>query len=229
MPAKTAKQPVSGGIEPPQSSPSIRLRITRHAIVSAKSLTANPLNYRTHPDTQRAAVSEVIDQIGWVDEVLVNERTGHIIDGHLRVERAVERNEDVPVKYVDLTEDEEKLALATLDPLAALAVEDAARSRELLDSLTVDPLSVLGIFLETNATDAALFGLVEEAKSSGGAEPRRIPGQTQNLCIVIPIKNLSQAERAIASTGLINRADAMATIFRRQLDAVGQFDIPSET
>ena len=207
----------------------IRSRITRHAIVPAKSLKPNPLNFRIHPDTQKAAVGEAIDTLGWIEEIIVNERTGNIVNGHLRAERAASRDEEVPVSYVDLTEEEERLALATLDPLSALAVEDAGRSRELLDSLTVDPESILGNFLETNLQEAALISLTRDDPKSSIPDERskRLSGKRTNICLVIPLKDLGLAERAIAATGLQNRGEACQVIFRRYLDAVGQFDVPS--
>lgn len=222
-PAKSTAKPAESAPLPEKPGP--RLRIIGHSIVPAKTLIANPLNFRTHPETQKAAVGEAIDTLGWIDEVLVNQRTGHIINGHLRAQREAERDGDVPVKYVDLSEEEERLALATIDPLASLAIEDSERTRELLDSLVIDPNTVLGVFLESNAADAKLFGLVSDESAASGPSPKRIPGATQNLCVVIPIKNLARAEKAIASTGLINRAEALDMIFKRQLDAVGQFDV----
>jgi len=74
----------------------------------------------------------VLDDIGWIQDVIVNERTGRLIDGHLRVELAIKRGEKtVPVKYVDLSEEEEERALATFDPITSMAETD----RELLNSL----------------------------------------------------------------------------------------------
>ena len=52
----------------------------------------------------------------------MNRRTGYVIDGHARVALALTRKEaSVPVLYVDLSPDEERLVLATFDPIGALA------------------------------------------------------------------------------------------------------------
>jgi hypothetical protein len=78
-----------------------------------------------------------VTEVGWVAQVLVNKTTGHVVDGHLRVELAISRNEQtVPVTYVELSKDEERLVLATLDPLAAMASADTAKLAELLADLT---------------------------------------------------------------------------------------------
>ncbi len=71
-------------------------------------LLANPSNFRIHPKPQQDALSGVLSEVGWVQRVLVNQRTGHVIDGHLRVSLAISRNEPtVPVIYVDLSPEEE--------------------------------------------------------------------------------------------------------------------------
>ncbi len=72
--------------------------------------------------------------VGWVAGVLVNTTTGHVVDGHLRVELAISRNEPtVPVTYVELGEEEERVVLASLDPIGALARPDEDLRRLLAD------------------------------------------------------------------------------------------------
>lgn len=101
-------------------------------------LIPNERNWRIHPAAQQGALASVLDDVGWVGQVLVNRRTGHLVDGHLRVELALSRQEpSVPVTYVDLSEDEEALVLASLDPLAGMAVADAGKLRELLEGVTI--------------------------------------------------------------------------------------------
>jgi DNA modification methylase len=88
-------------------------------------LLANPLNWRVHPALQQEAVAEALDRVGWIQRVVVNQTTGHVIDGHLRVALAISKGEPlVPVSYVRLSPEEERLALATFDPLGSLAVAD---------------------------------------------------------------------------------------------------------
>ena len=66
-------------------------------------------------------------------EVLVNRTTGHIVDGHLRIELALARDEPtVPVTYFELTDEEERLVLASLDPLAAMASAEQEQLAALL-------------------------------------------------------------------------------------------------
>lgn len=110
-----------------------RSRITGQEDVDPGSLLANPQNWRVHPQFQQQAVQSALDEIGWIQRVVVNTVTGHVIDGHLRVAVAISRGEKtVPVSYVQLAPDEERLALATFDPLGALAVADDAMLQDLL-------------------------------------------------------------------------------------------------
>jgi len=113
-----------------------RNRIVGSADVPPGDLVANPRNWRAHPDAQRGALEGVLDEVGWVQQVVVNKRTGFILDGHLRVALALSRKEPtIPVLYVDLDEDEEKLTLATLDPLAAAAETDPEALADLLSDV----------------------------------------------------------------------------------------------
>ena len=101
-------------------------------------LLANPANWRIHPKAQREALRDVLDTIGFVAQVVVNQRTGHLVDGHLRVEEALSHGQPIiPVVYVGLSEDEGRLVLASLDPLAAMATTDGAKLRELLAEVSV--------------------------------------------------------------------------------------------
>ena len=92
----------------------------------------NPRNWRIHPLSQQNALKGVLEEVGWVQEVIINKNTGHLVDGHLRCQLAArEGATTIPVKYVDLTEEEEILVLSTLDPIAAMAATDKQKLDEL--------------------------------------------------------------------------------------------------
>lgn len=132
-----------------------RNRITGHAEVPASQLAAHPLNWRDHPQHQAEALTQALDAIGWVKRVVVNRRSGRILDGHLRVEQAAARGESVPVVYVDLTEREEALILATFDPIAAEAGTDAEQLGVLLGDLRAE-FDQLDALLQAVADDAGI-------------------------------------------------------------------------
>lgn len=119
----------------PEKGESWRSRIAGSGEADPATLVPNPANWRQHPDHQAAALDGVLSEIGWVQQVVVNRRTGQLVDGHLRLRLALERGEpSVPVLYVDLSPAEERLVLATLDPLAAMAKTD----RDALTALLAD-------------------------------------------------------------------------------------------
>jgi hypothetical protein len=98
-----------------------------------EQLLANPSNWRIHTHEQENALATVLDKVGWVTRIIVNRNTGHVVDGHLRVAMAISKGEaKVPVLYVDLSEEEENLILATLDPLSAMAGTDNEKLESLL-------------------------------------------------------------------------------------------------
>ena len=110
-----------------------RNRIVEYGEATPEDLLANPRNWRIHPKMQQDALSGVLDEIGWVDDVIVNKRTGFVVDGHLRVSLAISKgNGKVPVKYVDLSEEEEMVILATIDPIAAMAATDKDKLEEIM-------------------------------------------------------------------------------------------------
>lgn len=143
-----------------------RNRIVGHGTENPEQLLANPKNWRVHPPKQQNGLTGVLDEIGYVRTVLVNSRTGNLIDGHLRVTLAMRRGEEsIPVSYVDLSEREEQIILATLDPLANMAVPDIG----ILDEL----------FQEINTTTPELQMLLAEVADMSGLykepKPEREP------------------------------------------------------
>ncbi len=96
----------------------------------------NPRNWRIHPMGQQNALKGVLEEIGWVQQVIVNKRTGNLVDGHLRCQLAMrEGNKSIPVLYVDISEEEEMTVLATLDPIGSMAVTDREKMKELMNSM----------------------------------------------------------------------------------------------
>ena len=136
---------MSGPLDPPAPW---RSRIVGHADVPPADLVANPRNWRRHPESQRRPLRSAIGDVGWVQRIIVNRTTGHIVDGHARVEEALARGEPVvPVVFVELTPEEEHRVLATLDPIGALAEADGPALAVLLASIATSDAD-LAAFLD---------------------------------------------------------------------------------
>jgi hypothetical protein len=111
-------------------------RIVGHGEMSVAKLKANPANWRTHSEDQRQTMKALLGSVGWVQTVIYNRRTKHLIDGHLRVAIAAERGEKwVPVPFVDLPPNEEREVLATFDPIGDLAGIDEKNLERFLAGL----------------------------------------------------------------------------------------------
>ncbi len=138
-----------------------RSRIVGHGSEAPDQLVANPRNYRTHPKAQQDALEGVLNEVGWVQDVIVNQRTGHVVDGHARIAIAITRQEPtVPVVYVDLDENEEGVILASLDPLAGMAGIDQEKLDQLLAEISVND-AALRAMLDTQRSQQANEGLTD--------------------------------------------------------------------
>lgn len=109
-----------------------RRRIVGHGEEAPDQLLANPFNYRVHGAVQQQLQTESLEELGWLEEVMVNKRTGRVVDGHMRIAIAMREGEPtVPVKFVELTEAEELAALRSFDSITAMAGMDRERIVEL--------------------------------------------------------------------------------------------------
>jgi len=116
-----------------------RNRIVGHGEEPPEQLLANPFNFRLHPQPQQAALGGSLEELGWLQSVIVNRTTGHVIDGHLRIELAISKEDPaVPVTYVELTEDEERMALAVFDRIGSLAAINRDGMLELIGTLSCE-------------------------------------------------------------------------------------------
>ena len=131
-PAKPAKSPPKRkpGRKPKQTAeqPALRLEWRWPA-----ELASNPANWRRHPESQIAALTDVIAEVGWAGACLFNEATGRLIDGHARKDVALRQGADrVPVLVGSWTPEQEAKILLTLDPIAAMAEADGPQLDALL-------------------------------------------------------------------------------------------------
>ncbi len=133
--------------------------------MDAASLADNPANWRTHPSGQTEALSAVIEKVGWAGALLYNEATKRLIDGHARKGVPQARGGKVPVLVGSWSEEDERLILATLDPLAAMAGADAAQLDALLKD--VDPS---GDAVALMLGDLAAASNLYQANQDGGKD-----------------------------------------------------------
>lgn len=121
----------------------IRNRIVERGEKPASQFQANPKNWRQHPKVQRETLAAILGEVGWVQSVIENKRTGNLIDGHERIWQALQDNDAVvPYVAVDLSEAEEALILATFDPISAMAVTDKAMLEDVMRDVTTSNVTL---------------------------------------------------------------------------------------
>lgn len=136
-----------------------RNRIVGYGKKPANQFLAHPDNWRQHPPDQREKFIAIMKAVGWVQNVIENVRTGHVIDGHLRIEETLTRNEheEIPYTQVDISEAEEMLILATFDPISALA---KTADEKLGEVLRLIPNELSGIATAVHANRQAASTIV---------------------------------------------------------------------
>jgi hypothetical protein len=125
-----------------------KMRLKELRWVKASDLTPNPNNWRTHPTMQRQAMQGLMDEVGFADVVLAYDRDGTLtlVDGHLRVDLLGDQS--IPVGILDVNDDEANKILATLDPLAALAIPDPSVLQALIANIDFDTLAITDMLSE---------------------------------------------------------------------------------
>jgi hypothetical protein len=127
-------------------------RIVGYGQAAPAELKANPANFRKHPAAQLEALRGSLNELGWVQAVIVNQNTGNVVDGHARLEEALrDGDQQVPVLYVNLTEEEEKKVLVVLDQITEMARRDGDALNAVLEDIEFE--------------DQGLAALVESLKA----------------------------------------------------------------
>lgn len=162
-----------------------RDRVKELRRVRAGDLAPSPQNWRQHPEQQRSALTAVLAEVGYADALIVRELPDgqlEIVDGHLR--SSIDADAVVPVLVVDLDDREAATVLATLDPLAAMAVTDEAALRALLEGIggADDPLRRLAEAASASALPPATRPkLDDEEEPQPRGEPTTQPGDVWRL------------------------------------------------
>jgi hypothetical protein len=208
-----------------------RNRIVRSGEEEPEQLLANPLNYRRHPGKQQEAMTAVLETVGWVQDVIVNETSGMLIDGHMRVELAMRNGiSPIPVKYVRLTPEEERQVLATFDPISAMATLDTSALAFILGEVDRDDDRITGLFEELDKRTVGsghltfLDDLADQPKQevSSGAAPERPNDGYVSLAFTLTedgrAKILEAVRAAKESFGIETAHDALVHICQRYLD-----------
>ena len=156
----------------------IRNRIKGHRRVRAGDLLPHELNFREHPELQRAALEALYREVGFARSLLAYELPDgrlKLLDGHLR--RDLTPDMEVDVEVLDVNDAEARALLLSIDPLAQLADYDAA-TLDRLRQMTAAPCDALANLWQS--IDAAAGATLEQVRPEAPARDTN-PEQFLNL------------------------------------------------
>ena len=157
-------------------------RIVGYGDENPEQLLANPENFRRHPDRQKEWLRAGLSEIGWVAPIIVNRTTGHVVDGHLRVEEAMRQGQaTVPVSYVELSPDEERRILAIFDRITGMAFEDNGQLAQLLGNLSLEGDSPLDSMLAEIQSEVGTPPLVDNSGDNDTRSDRQAVSHTTSI------------------------------------------------
>ena len=211
----------------------IRDRIKELRRVRASDLVTNEKNWRKHPQWQKDGMQAVLDQIGYAGALIAYENDDQLvlIDGHLRQEMTPD--DEVPVLVLDVSEAEAEILLATYDPLPAMASEDGAALKVLLDGITTGEAALAALMLDIkerwaandiisvdNSTDA--YYLPNQNENINWAVPQDAQGEAYKSFLV----HLSVEDHAAVMDAMVRLGDrwGLDSIAQVMVRLVGEVD-----
>jgi hypothetical protein len=152
--------------------PTPRNRIKRHVRLRAGDLVPHELNPRLHPDAQREALAALYQEIGFARSLLAYELPDgrlKLIDGHLR--RDMDPDMEVEVEVLDVNDAEARALLLSLDPLAQLAVYDAALLDDLRNQTITTSDAVAELWRQVGEAEALVKKELDAARRNDPPAP----------------------------------------------------------
>jgi hypothetical protein len=180
---------------------SIRNRIKGHRRVRAGDLVPHELNFRIHPERQKAILEALYKEVGFVRSLLAYELPDgrlKLIDGHLR--RELRPDMEVEVEVLDVSDEEARTLLLSIDSLAALAETNSQVHAQLLAATGSNSEAVQALWQATAQASEATKALLETKSTP--------PAREQFLILVTCRDEEHQVEllRRFESEGLSCRA-----------------------
>ena len=143
----------------------MRNRIKAHRKVKVKDLVPHELNPRVHSEDQRQALRGLLGEIGFARSVLAYELADgrlKLIDGHLR-RSEIDPDAEIDIEVLDVTDEEARKLLLSIDPLAALADYDHSALEQLREITATDNATLAALWSNLQKQDQAAREQLEEA------------------------------------------------------------------
>ena len=210
----------------------MRNRVIEVRNIRASELKPHDANWREHPDRQRQALDMVLDDIGFAGALLTRvDADGelHLIDGHLRAERAGDA--EVPVVVTDLTADEADELLVVYDPIGEMAEASRDRLAELLKGVrasTNGRIDAITAKLHHDALDRATGRAKHLAAVAGrtDTEPPPPPEGQYRVVVVDPPWPI-EARRSGGKQRNTSRTDGTLPYPTLALEEIARLQLPA--
>jgi hypothetical protein len=170
-----------------------RNRIVRHVRARAGDLVPHELNARRHPDAQRQALADLYEEVGFARSLLAYELPDgrlKLIDGHLR--RDMGPDMEVEVEVLDVSDEEARKLLLSIDPLSQLADYDRAALDRLREMTTTSSDALANLWQAIDQSRAATDEALAEARA-----PRKPPAEVPEQYLVLVECGDEQAQLAL--------------------------------
>jgi hypothetical protein len=142
----------------------IRNRIKDHRRIRAGDLVPHELNWRTHPKRQQETLAALYAEVGFARSLLAYELPDgrlKLIDGHLR--RDLDPDMLVDVEVLDVSDEEARKLLLSIDSLAGLAETDAAVTAQLAAQCRADAPVLNDLWQALARNEAAVRSTLHKA------------------------------------------------------------------
>lgn len=216
---RAAKKNATPQAAPPPAAPgSFASSIVGFEYVDPKTIRRNPLNFRQHPPGQKDAMRDALHRVGFVQAIVANQRNRHLIDGEMRLDLAIENAEEkIPCLWVDLDPAQERLALATMNPIGELAVIDPEQLHKLLEaqSLEVGGLSEL----MSSLNELAAQSMVPTGGAGVTKKSARNIQTAHTIKLVLAVPEIAIFERAVGLCRTMNRGEAVMMICKHFIES----------
>jgi len=175
-------------------------RIVGHEDVDPMTLKGHVKNIRTHASAQRRLLESALDELGHVGKIVVSQRTRRVLNGHLRVELAIGRDEQtIPVTWIDVDEDEELIVLAFFDQIGEGAEIDPAKLKAAFGQVKADTDG-----LQTMLADWAASYQVTIVPATATLRPERV--------VSAPVPVASEIAPAMLALEAADQTDNESTV-----------------
>lgn len=141
----------------------MKILIKEYREADINTIIPYPGNWREHPLKQKRILLASLEENGWVTPIIVNKRTMHVMDGHLRLEQAkMENMEKIPTCFINVPESEEKKVILYLDSVTREAKTDDEKWRAIAENCELQSAEMLEMLKKMQKQAALEKGQFED-------------------------------------------------------------------